>query len=37
VYPMVGPGMSYAQMVTGDHIQSRQVPVVRVAETSEMF
>ncbi|HUH56175.1 MAG TPA: biosynthetic-type acetolactate synthase large subunit [Rhodanobacter sp.] len=24
VYPMVGPGMSYAQMITGDFIASRQ-------------
>lgn len=23
VYPMVGPGMSYAQMITGDHIPTR--------------
>ncbi len=29
VYPMIGPGMSYAQMVTGDHIASRLVPSVR--------
>ena len=37
VYPMIGPGMSYAQMVTGDHIASRQVVLTRAAEASEMF
>jgi acetolactate synthase-1/2/3 large subunit len=26
VYPMVGPGMSYSQMITGDWIPSRAVP-----------
>ncbi|WP_428312623.1 biosynthetic-type acetolactate synthase large subunit [Hydrocarboniphaga sp.] len=26
VYPMVGPGMSYAQMITGDWIPSRSAP-----------
>jgi acetolactate synthase-1/2/3 large subunit len=26
VYPMVGPGMSYAQMITGDWIPSRTAP-----------
>ncbi|MEZ5463032.1 biosynthetic-type acetolactate synthase large subunit [Dokdonella sp.] len=37
VYPMVGPGMSYAQMITGDHITSRDQ--VKSAETgpAEMF
>ncbi len=28
VYPMVGPGMSYAQMITGDWIASRQTAKV---------
>ena len=38
VYPMVGPGMSYAQMITGEHIASRSPPArPRSAETSEMF
>jgi len=37
VYPMVGPGMSYAQMITGEHIASRSETQVRAAETSEMF
>ena len=35
VYPMVGPGMSYAQMITGDHIPSRDV--VARAQATEMF
>jgi len=26
VYPMVGPGMSYEQMITGDWIPSRDLP-----------
>jgi acetolactate synthase-1/2/3 large subunit len=37
VYPMVGPGMSYAQMITGDHIRSREAPAAREAGPSEMF
>ena len=39
VYPMVGPGQSYAQMVTGEHIASRaQAPWhLATAEPSEMF
>lgn len=40
VYPMVGPGMSYDQMITGDHIPARNLaeddppPAV---DSSEMF
>jgi len=37
VYPMVGPGASYAQMITGDFIASRSAPVVRETATSHMF
>ena len=37
VYPMVGPGMSYAQMVTGSHIASRSAPPAPAPQTSEMF
>lgn len=38
VYPMVGPGMTYAQMITGDFIASRQAaPGVAEAAPSEMF
>ena len=38
VYPMVGPGMSYAQMITGDFIASRaQVEARREVDKSEMF
>lgn len=37
VYPMVGPGASYAQMITGDFIASREAPVVRETTTSHMF
>ena len=40
VYPMVGPGMSYAEMITGDWIASREPPTkslkVDVTKT-EMF
>ncbi len=37
VYPMVGPGMSYAQMVTGEHIASRSNVGTPAVEVSEMF
>jgi acetolactate synthase-1/2/3 large subunit len=36
VYPMVGPGKSYAQMITGDWIPSRDV-AREPTEISEMF
>ncbi|HEY0180993.1 MAG TPA: biosynthetic-type acetolactate synthase large subunit [Dokdonella sp.] len=29
VYPMVGPGMSYAEMITGEHIPSRSAPAAQ--------
>jgi acetolactate synthase-1/2/3 large subunit len=38
VYPMVGPGMTYAQMITGDWIASRaQIEARREASPSGMF
>jgi len=37
VYPMVGPGQSYAQMITGEHIASRAQVQAREVEASEMF
>ncbi|HKE49706.1 MAG TPA: thiamine pyrophosphate-dependent enzyme, partial [Rhodanobacteraceae bacterium] len=40
VYPMVGPGMSYAEMITGEHIPSRltrPAPPSRDATPAEMF
>jgi acetolactate synthase-1/2/3 large subunit len=38
VYPMVGPGASYAQMITGDFIASRAVPAeAGVAPATSMF
>lgn len=37
VYPMVGPGMSYTQMITGDWIPSRHQPVDTETDPSEMF
>lgn len=37
VYPMVGPGACYAEMVTGDHIASRLTPVISDAPTTAMF
>ncbi len=39
VYPMVGPGMSYSQMITGDHIPTRNAEVETKTEvdSSEMF
>ncbi len=37
VYPMVGPGQSYAKMITGDFIASRDKPVEDAPGPSEMF
>jgi acetolactate synthase-1/2/3 large subunit len=38
VYPMVGPGATYAEMITGDWIPSRSsAPVLRTAEPTGMF
>ena len=37
VYPMVGPGASYGQMITGEFIASRASPVVTDKETTDMF
>jgi acetolactate synthase-1/2/3 large subunit len=37
VYPMVGPGLSYAKMITGDHIKSREQPSDEAPGPSEMF
>jgi acetolactate synthase-1/2/3 large subunit len=37
VYPMVGPGQSYANMNTGDHIKSRAKPCDDSLGPSEMF
>ena len=37
VYPMVGPGLSYDKMITGDHIKSRSKPVDDQPDPSEMF
>lgn len=37
VYPMVGPGLSYDQMITGDWIESRAIPSDDQPRASEMF
>jgi acetolactate synthase I/II/III large subunit len=37
VYPMVGPGMAYTEMITGDHIPSRETPSGKDVDKSEMF
>ena len=37
VYPMVGPGMSYDKMITGDYITSRDRPADEAPGPSEMF
>ncbi|MCB1574575.1 MAG: acetolactate synthase, large subunit, biosynthetic type, partial [Xanthomonadales bacterium] len=37
VYPMVGPGMSYSQMITGEHIASRDSVVASESGPVEMF
>ena len=37
VYPMVGPGMSYVEMITGDWITSRAPPPVLDVSKTELF
>ena len=37
VYPMVGPGQAYDEMITGDHIPSRHKTEIRAPDASEMF
>ncbi len=37
VYPMVGPGQAYDEMITGDHIPSRVAVQVTAPDESEMF
>jgi acetolactate synthase-1/2/3 large subunit len=37
VYPMVGPGQSYEEMITGDHIPSRHKIEIKPPDASEMF
>jgi acetolactate synthase-1/2/3 large subunit len=37
VYPMVGPGQAYDEMITGDHIASREKVEIKPVGASEMF
>jgi acetolactate synthase-1/2/3 large subunit len=37
VYPMVGPGQAYDEMITGDHIPSRDKVEIKPVGASEMF
>jgi acetolactate synthase I/II/III large subunit len=37
VYPMVGPGQAYADMITGEHIPSRTPVYIKTPDASEMF
>jgi len=37
VYPMVGPGQGYSEMITGDYILSRTEVPTKVPDASEMF
>ena len=37
VYPMVGPGQSYDEMITGDFIPSRRKVDIKTPDASEMF
>jgi acetolactate synthase-1/2/3 large subunit len=37
VYPMVGPGQAYAEMITGDHIATRTQVEVTTPDASGMF
>jgi acetolactate synthase I/II/III large subunit len=37
VYPMVGPGQGYNEMITGDCIPSRTAVEIKAPDASEMF
>lgn len=37
VYPMVGPGASYEQMITGDWIPSRAAPAAAQSDKADLF
>jgi len=37
VYPMVGPGQAYDEMITGDWIAARRKTEIREIGESEMF
>ncbi len=37
VYPMVGPGQAYDEMITGDYIPSRHAVEIKTPDASEMF
>jgi acetolactate synthase-1/2/3 large subunit len=37
VYPMVGPGQAYDEMITGEHIAARHASTIRPPDASEMF
>jgi acetolactate synthase-1/2/3 large subunit len=37
VYPMVGPGQAYVDMITGEHIPSRTPVDIKTPDASEMF
>jgi acetolactate synthase-1/2/3 large subunit len=37
VYPMVGPGQAYEDMITGDHIASRSKVQAQTPDASQMF
>ena len=37
VYPMVGPGQSYEEMITGEFIPSRHKVDIKAPDPSEMF
>jgi len=37
VYPMVGPGQSYDEMITGEHIASRTEVEIKLPDASKMF
>jgi acetolactate synthase I/II/III large subunit len=37
VYPMVGPGQAYDEMITGEHIASRTEVEIKAPDASKMF
>jgi acetolactate synthase-1/2/3 large subunit len=37
VFPMIGPGMGYKEMVTGPHISPRNVEPVKTSKPTDLF
>ena len=37
VFPMIGPGMGYKEMVTGPHIKARALEPAKPAKPTDLF